>query len=174
MALLIQSTTESKSLESNLCKMIRLPGRKRRKKERRVDFMLTITKTREMYVGTRKCVTCNVRRTCRYVSLLLPFISDTLLTFTISFFSFRVSGVSSLAVTFRFAHCFRLGFPLTVLLSYLLLILPSSFRHRTYYCARYLSLVYQDLKAQFPHGLVLILTPPTCIRFRCITLTTRI
>ena len=55
-----------------------------------------------------------------------------------------------------------------------LLILPSSFRHRTYYCARYLSLVYQDPKAQFPHGLVLILTPPTCIGFRCIALTTRI
>ena len=55
-----------------------------------------------------------------------------------------------------------------------LLILPSSFRHRTYYCACYLSLVYQDPKAQFPHGLVLILTPPTCIGFRCIALTTRI
>ena len=55
-----------------------------------------------------------------------------------------------------------------------LLILPSSFCHRTYYCARYLSLVYQDPKAQFPHGLVLILTLPSCIGFRCIALTTRI
>ena len=64
-------------------------------------------------------VTCNVHKTCRYVSPFFPFVSDILLTFTNSFFSFRVSGVSALAVTFRFAHCFRLGFPLTVLPSYL-------------------------------------------------------